>query len=759
MTPPPSSTTNATTSRTPPKTRTRRERTTSPQPPRQSPRLLRSSSSSAGSTGSRLSVDDRPTIPLMPRIDSIQEQASASSGAASKNSVQDEVVEEENMDTSGSSATDNNTSGSSLSKHVSFLLNVQDKTPRLPAATTSVASRARAPDALKKPSAYRGATEGREDDLFNSMIATQILEKRLAQYQEESALEEPPAEDQVVKMAIHSLLSAEVSVRVQAYMSLLAHLDPSSEGSNAVMDDIKDSLKIMVAIFNRDLDGANPQVLVDAAIKCLGYIFFVPDIAGRIVGWEMQCILQRVARLSLMSEEKSTCTLTMWCLGASCLPQKFSCFASELVDLCILNMDNRFQSENIKYNSLLALKTLFAQFPSEILRQVEVWMIPVLDCLVSTTPGIRATALDIIKSSTPHLIKWSSTPPHLLKQEDSKRKLVAEVFLREDGDQFLSLLRQRFLTATDGLYAITVWSYVVAIVGKTLHGNPQLNALLEVAKTCFDTSGPASVDTKVATYSGWTHLIYNFAIDGYIFGENQLELVLEPIKNGFRKELHKRVRLAFINSWVSLVYVLGSRLPEFASTAFFPVMTKALKDKTDNVRHLALTIIPLLLSPVVKLDILQDSELIEGESIKPFDLVQSNPAWVRTELLPCALEAMYIAMTTAYKITDVHTEQWRSSEALGLPTTTELCARIWESAVAAVQRMDQEDETSEDILDRYIEKVAAAAPHLFLPPGWDDLYTKQLGVTADGVASAPDALHAEIVNSMRSVKGRFPIKT
>lgn len=175
--------------------------------------------------------------------------------------MQDEVVEEENMDTSGSSATDNNTSGSSLSKHVSFLLNVQDKTPRLPAAATSVTSRARAPDALKKPSAYREATEGREDDLFNSMIATQILEKRLAQYQEESAPEEPPAEDQVVKMAIHSLLSTEVSVRVQAYMSLLAHLDPSSEGSNAVVDEIKDSLKIMVAIFNRDLDGANPQVL------------------------------------------------------------------------------------------------------------------------------------------------------------------------------------------------------------------------------------------------------------------------------------------------------------------------------------------------------------------------------------------------------------------------------------------------------------------------------------------------------------------
>ncbi|KAG0082473.1 DNA-binding protein rif1 [Podila epicladia] len=422
-------------------------------------------------------------------------------------------------------------------------------------------------------------------------------------------------------------------------------------------------------------------------------------------------------------------------------------------------MDNRFQSENIKYNSLLALKTLFAQFPSEILRQVEVWLIPVLDCLVSTTPGIRAIALDIVKSSTLHLIKWSSTPPHLLKQEDSKRKLVAAVFLREDGDQFLDLLRQRFLVATDGLYAITVWSYIVVIVGKTLHGNPKLNALLEVAKTCFDISGPTSIDTKVATYSGWTHLIYNFAIDGYIFGEKQMELVLEPIKNGFRKELHKRVRLAFINSWVSLVYVLGSRLPEFASTAFFPIMTKALKDKTDNVRHLALTIIPLLLSPVVKFDILQDSELIEGESVKPFDLVQSNPAWVRTELLPCALEAMYSAMTTAYKITDVHTEQWRSSEALGLPTTTELCARIWESAVAAVQRMDQEDGKSEDVLDKYIEKVAEAAPHLFLPPGWDDLYAKHLGVTADSVASAPDALHAEIVCSMRSVKDRFPIKT
>ncbi|KAG0028817.1 DNA-binding protein rif1 [Podila clonocystis] len=694
----------------------------------------------------------------MPRIDSIQE-ASVLSGMASKSSAQE--VEEENMDTSGSSATDN-TSGSSLSKHVSFLLNVHDKTPQLPAAITSVTTRARAPDALKKPSVSRVATKVREDDeLFNSTIPTQILEKRLAQYREDSgpAPEGPPAEGQVVKMVIHWLLSTEVNVRVQAYTSLLAHLKPSSEESSAVVDEIKDSIKIMVAFFNRDLDGANPQILTDAAIKCLGYIFFVPDIAGKIVGWEMQCILQRVARLSLMSEEKSTCTLTMWCLGASCLPQKFSCFASELVDLCILNMDNRFQSENIKHNSLLALKTLFAQFPSEILRQVEVWLIPVLDCLVSTTPGIRATALDIIKSSTPHLIKWSSAPPHLIKQEDSKRKLVAEVFLREDGDQFLGLLRQRFLKDSDGLYAITVWSYIVVIVGQTLHGNPQLSALLEVTKTCFDTSGPTSVDTKVATYSGWTHLIYNFAIDGYIFEEKQLELMLEPIKNGFRKELHKRVRLAFINSWVSLVYVLGSRLPEFASTAFFPIMAKALKDKTDNVRHLALTIIPLLLSPVVKLDILQDSELIEGESIKPFDLVQSNPSWVRTELLPCALEAMFTAMTSAYKLTDVHTEQWRSSEALGLPTTTELCARIWESAVTAVQRMDQEDKKSEDILDRYIEKVSEAAPHLFLPPGWDDLYTKQHGLTTDSVASAPDALHAEIVDSMRSARARLSIKT
>ncbi|KAG0025462.1 hypothetical protein BGZ82_009995 [Podila clonocystis] len=601
----------------------------------------------------------------MPRIDSIQE-ASVSSGMASKNSAQE--MEEENMDTSGSSVTDN-TSGSSLSKHVSFLLNVHDKTPQLRAAITSVTTRARAPDALKKPSAYRGATKVREDDeLFNSTIPTQILEKRLAQYREDSGPvpEEPPAEGQVVKMVIHWLLSTEVNVRVQAYTSLLAHLKPSSEGSSAVVDEIKDSLKIMVAFFNRDLDGANPQVLTDAAIKCLGYIFFVPDIAGKIVGWEMQCILQRVARLSLMSEEK-------------------------------------------------ALKTLFAQFPSEILRQVEVWLIPVLDCLVSTTPGIRATALDIIKSSTPHLIKWSSAPPHLIKQEDSKRKLVAEVFLREDGDQFLGLLRQRFLADSDSLYAITVWSYIVVIVGKTLHGNPQLSVLLQVAKV--------------------------------------------EIVDSFRKELHKRVRLAFINSWVSLVYVLGSRLPEFASTAFFPIMAKALKDKTDNVRHLALTIIPLLLSPVVKLDILQDSELIEGESIKPFDLVQSNPAWVRAELLPCALEAMFTAMTSAYKITDVHTEQWRSSEALGLPTTTELCARMWESAVAAVQRMDQEDKKSEDILGRYIEKVSEAAPHLFLPPGWDDLYMKQHGVTIDGVASAPDALHAEIVDSMRSAKARLSIKT
>lgn len=159
------------------------------------------------------------------------------------------------------------------------------------------------------------------------------------------------------------------------------------------------------------------------------------------------------------------------------------------------------------------------------------------------------------------------------------------------------------------------------------------------------------------------------------------------------------------------------------------------------------------------LDILQDSELIEGESIKLFDLVQSTPAWVRDQLLPCALEAMYTAMTTAHKIADVHTEQWRSSEALGLPTTTDLCARIWESAVAAVQRMGQGNVKNEnDILDRYIEKVAEAAPALFLPPGWSDLYTKQHG-SEDGATPATQALHSEILRSMRSAKERLSIKT
>lgn len=115
-------------------------------------------------------------------------------------------------------------------------------------------------------------------------------------------------------------------------------------------------------------------------------------------------------------------------------------------------------------------------------------------------------------------------------------------------------------------------------------------------------------------------------------------------------------------------------------------------------------------------------------------------------------------MTTAHKITEVHTEQWRSSEALGLPTTTDLCARIWESAVAAVRRMGQENaENENDILDRYIEKVAEADPELFLPPGWSDLYTKQHG--PENGAPAPQTLHTEIVRSMRSAKERLSIKT
>lgn len=218
-------------------------------------------------------MDDRPTIPLTPRVNSIQE-ASGPAGMASRNSLQgrggggeEEEEEEEQVDTSGSGSIDNNTSGSSLSKHVSFLL-VQDNPPLSTTTTTTTTSattiaRARAPDALKKPSAYRDTAEVREDELFNSMIPTQILERRLAVYQEESTAEESPPEGQMIKAAIHSLLSTEVDVRVQAYTSLLALLESSPEQSSnaAVAEEIKDSLKIMVAFFNRDLDGANPPAL------------------------------------------------------------------------------------------------------------------------------------------------------------------------------------------------------------------------------------------------------------------------------------------------------------------------------------------------------------------------------------------------------------------------------------------------------------------------------------------------------------------
>ncbi|KAF9400379.1 hypothetical protein BGZ94_005486, partial [Podila epigama] len=228
----------------------------------------------------------------------------------------------------------------------------------------------------------------------------------------------------------------------------------------------------------------------------------------------------------------------------------------------------------------------------------------------------------------------------------------------------------------------------------------------------------------------------------YILKADNLERIMAPIKKGFRKELHKRVRLALMNTWVSVVFAIGPKLPQMASTVFFPIMTMALKDKTENVRHLALSLLPLLLSPVNKFHILQDAEVIEPGSIQRFDLVQSDPTWVRTELIPFALEALYTAMTLSHRIPDV---------VVAIEMTDTLSGK---GVVEERRRIVEELET-------FIKRVSETSEAMFLPPGWSELFEKQQqeqGRSLDkdgGQLSGPKVLRLEIVKYLSDSMARI----
>ncbi|CAO3566385.1 unnamed protein product [Mortierella alpina] len=550
----------------------------------------------------------------------------------------------------------------------------------------------------------------------------------------------------IVTEALSSLQTDDMQIREMTYTSLLGKLRSSDLTRH--VDDLRESMRHFAACLLRDLDPSNPSSLLQVALKFLGYCFFNQAIVAMFTSKELESLLTRTLYLINTTTEKPVCNLAIWSLASSKLPPRcVAPFLPQMIQEYSTNLDSRFKSLSIMNESLVGLAAVFEQYPSEIVPHVQTWLIPAITRLVYHVPGIRSKALNLI----------SLCIPKLIEKEDVRRQQVSLLFMKDHCADFIADLTQNFVKKDDEVYAITVWGALVTILGRVLQKHPLLNKLLKMAEYCFNTSSANRGEIKMRTFQSWTRLIYNFAIGGHIASEKPLKLMLTPIQSCFSTEKNRRVRLASTNTWIALIYALGSKLPKNAEQVLFPQLKLTVVDDSQHVRDIVLRLLTALFSNIGgdELELVEGRQHIVPGTISFTDPGWYDPTWVRTELLDNGLDALYTTITRQHKITNANQEQWRLSGLSGLPLLTQPCARVWENIVRAVRDINQsekgmkateEAERAVGSLLLFIDRVSQCNPKHLVPVDWPDSLQKEANLLKRDPEMAGYILRADIVH-------------
>ncbi|KAG0057014.1 DNA-binding protein rif1 [Gryganskiella cystojenkinii] len=589
----------------------------------------------------------------------------------------------------------------SPSKRVAFSPNKQESVLSVPGKAVKALSTLRG---ILKPTPFRlddhaTATEATQNN--TNINSNTLASSSSTTNSGDPKMETPAALEAFAKKTIAELASPDPQVRTTAYSSLQATFRVCPE--NMQLSAVKKSLKGFVACNQRDIDLSNPSALVQAALKCLGYYFFQPGICAMFTNQELETYLTKILSIIDTTTDKATCNLAVWILSTTRIqPKIMAPFIPQMIQAFSQNLDSRFKSLSIMSECLVGLFVCFHNHPTEILPNVQHWLIPLISRLVHAIPGIRSKALETIIVATPKLIE----------KDDAKRQQAVNKFLTEHCEGFFAVLKQNFLDAGEEVYAITVWGCLVTVIGKALHRTSQFNPLLKMAEKCFNTSSSRRAEIKMAAFQAWTRLIYNFAIGGHIAQEKPLRLMLTPITNCFMNEKIKRVRLACTNAWIALIYALGSKLPKFAGQVLFPLLKVALKDESDHVRDVVLRFLNALFSNT------GGQELVEGRySIVPgsitFELGLSDVVWVRTELLDHGLES--VLATIMFQNKNVHRDEWRRID-MDVMIVMQLSDHLTSSMVGLKPTAEAERAISS--LVYFIEKVSQCDASTLVLDNW-----------------------------------------
>ncbi|XP_019635032.1 PREDICTED: telomere-associated protein RIF1-like [Branchiostoma belcheri] len=107
-------------------------------------------------------------------------------------------------------------------------------------------------------------------------------------------------------------------------------------------------------------------------------------------------------------------------------------------------------------------------------------------------------------------------------------------------------------------FVLKVWGSIITLLGKSIHkGGSVINGLLGIVEQGFKS---AYIDTRVASYVAWKHLINNFATNpDTISNAKRLKLLLQPLLMNSTKQ--ESVAVVRLDTWWHLAQTLGTNLP------------------------------------------------------------------------------------------------------------------------------------------------------------------------------------------------------
>ncbi|KAJ3283621.1 DNA-binding protein rif1 [Borealophlyctis nickersoniae] len=343
------------------------------------------------------------------------------------------------------------------------------------------------------------------------------------------------------------------TARVNAWASLLATV--REQDSDPVPCDERHTA-LFFEYLRRDLEPGGDTGVMQSALSCVALFLNQPRLLSAPKSGDVIQLLTRILEIACTDTSNTDLSqMALWCLGV----QKLDDIPQDLASRMVVAFANGINSDMELDESLVSavlegMMRIFSEYPLLAILQSQAWMLPVFRCLLGPSTTISSCAgqvLALVRGV--FLDEFKSAAPFL---QTIVKKGEIEDLLRSKKDH---------------KYMLMAWEEYVVLMGSKLHRTQNLNDLLKVVETGFNS--PA-LKRRLLGMRAWRRLILNFSIEGHIYHAKRVNLVTLPIWNCLKFDKADRQRQASMQTYIYLLLHLskGPPIPSFLESFVLPAV-------------------------------------------------------------------------------------------------------------------------------------------------------------------------------------------